>query len=77
LLLKKSRAVTPASGFDATAAPLRSYFAGLRGFVGADGTYDFKTVPQRGVDAGSIMMIRWDPTRENWLGVSKRGGEPL
>lgn len=64
-------------GFTATAAQLRAYIAGLRGWVGADGTYDFKTVPQRGVDAGSIMMIRWDPVRENWVGVSKPGGEPL
>jgi branched-chain amino acid transport system substrate-binding protein len=64
-------------GFDATAAQLRTYITNLRGWVGADGTYDFKAVPQRGVDAGSIMMIRWDPTRENWVGVSKPGGEPL
>lgn len=64
-------------GFDATAAQLRNYLANLQGWVGADGTYDFKAFPQRGIGAGSIVMIRWDAARQNWVGVSKPGGEPL
>jgi branched-chain amino acid transport system substrate-binding protein len=64
-------------GFDATAAQIHEYLANLRGWVGADGTYDFRTIPQRGVGSGSIVMIRWDPSIENWVGVSKPGGEPL
>jgi branched-chain amino acid transport system substrate-binding protein len=64
-------------GFDATAAQIRQYIANLRGWVGADGTYDFRAIPQRGVGAGSIVMIQWDAARENWVGVSKPGGEPL
>jgi branched-chain amino acid transport system substrate-binding protein len=64
-------------GFDATATQIRNHLANLQGWVGADGTYDFKTFPQRGIGAGSIVMIRWDATRQNWVGVSKPGGEPL
>lgn len=64
-------------GFDATAAQIRDYLANLKGWVGADGTYDFHAIPQRGIGAGSIVMIRWDPAAENWVGVSKPGGEPL
>jgi branched-chain amino acid transport system substrate-binding protein len=64
-------------GFDATAAQIRDYLANLKGWVGADGTYDFHAIPQRGIGAGSIMMIRWDPASENWVGVSKPGGQPL
>jgi branched-chain amino acid transport system substrate-binding protein len=64
-------------GFDATATQIRNHLANLQGWVGADGTYDFKTFPQRGIGAGSIVMIRWDATRQTWVGVSKPGGEPL
>ncbi len=66
-----------ALGFDATAAQLRNYLANLQNWIGADGTYDFKTFPQRGIGAGSIVMIRWDAAKQNWVGVSKPGGEPL
>lgn len=64
-------------GFDATATQIRDYIANTRGWVGADGTYDFKAIPQRGIGPGSIVMIRWDPDAQNWVGVSKPGGEPL
>jgi branched-chain amino acid transport system substrate-binding protein len=64
-------------GFDATAAQIRTYLANMQNWVGANGTYDFKTFPQRGIGAGSIVMIRWDATRQNWVGLSKPGGEPL
>jgi hypothetical protein len=64
-------------GFGATAAQIRDYLAGLQGWVGANGTYDFHAIPQRGVGSGAIVMIRWDPLSDNWVGVSKPGGEPL
>jgi branched-chain amino acid transport system substrate-binding protein len=64
-------------GFDATAAQLRNYLANVRGWVGADGTYDFRAIPQRGIGAGSLVMIRWDAPTESWVGVSKPGGVPL
>jgi ABC-type branched-subunit amino acid transport system substrate-binding protein len=64
-------------GFGATAAQIRDYLAGVKGWVGAGGTYDFRAIPQRGIGAGSIVMIKWDPAAENWVGVSKPGGEPL
>jgi branched-chain amino acid transport system substrate-binding protein len=64
-------------GFDATAAQIRDYLSNLQGWVGADGTYDFKAFPQRGIGAGSIVMIRWDAARQTWVGVSRPGGEPL
>lgn len=64
-------------GFDATAAQFRNYLANLQGWVGADGTYDFKAIPQRGIGPGSIVMIRWDASGQKWVGVSRPGGEPL
>ena len=64
-------------GVNATAAQIRDYIDGLRGWVGIDGTYDFHAVPQRGLGASNVIMVRWDPTKDNWVGVSKFGGEPL
>ncbi|HEY2555403.1 MAG TPA: hypothetical protein VGI15_09130, partial [Candidatus Cybelea sp.] len=61
-------------GTNATAAQIRSYIAGQRNWAGIDGTYDFVTVPQRGVGAGSVVIVRWDRSKDNWIGVSKLGG---
>jgi branched-chain amino acid transport system substrate-binding protein len=48
-------------GPDATAADIRSYIANLRGWTGVTGTYDFKSIPQRGVNWKAVMMARWEP----------------
>jgi branched-chain amino acid transport system substrate-binding protein len=64
-------------GLNATATQIRDYISNLRGWVGIDGTYDFKAIPQRGVGASSVIMVRWDATKDNWVAISKFGGEPL
>jgi branched-chain amino acid transport system substrate-binding protein len=66
-----------ALGPTASAAQIREYIAGLGHFVGADGIYDFRTLPQRGLDDGNVIVIRWDPGKSTWVGVSKPGGDPL
>jgi branched-chain amino acid transport system substrate-binding protein len=64
-------------GPTASAEQIRQYFAGLGRWVGADGTYDFKALPQRGLDDGNVIVIRWDPSKATWVGVSRPGGMPL
>lgn len=64
-------------GPDATALQLRDYLENLRGWVGINGIYDFKAIPQRGIGANSIVMVRWDATKDTWVAVSRLGGEPL
>jgi branched-chain amino acid transport system substrate-binding protein len=64
-------------GVGATAAQIKDYLAGLRGWSGINGQYDFRAIPQRGVGASSVLLIRWDPAKDTWIGVSKPGGEPL
>ena len=63
-------------GFDATPAAIRAYIAGLQGFVGINGVYDFKAIPQRGIGADWLVMIRWDKDKQSTVGVSKPGGDP-
>jgi branched-chain amino acid transport system substrate-binding protein len=64
-------------GLNATASQLKDYIAGQRRWVGIDGQYDFRAIPQRGVGASSVIMVRWDAAKDAWIGVSKFGGEPL
>jgi branched-chain amino acid transport system substrate-binding protein len=64
-------------GPTATAAQIRDYVSNLGRWVGADGIYDFRTLPQRGLDDGNVIVIRWDPSKATWVGVSRPGGRPL
>jgi branched-chain amino acid transport system substrate-binding protein len=56
---------------------LRSTIAGLNGFVGAAGVYDFRDVPQRGLNEKQTYVSRWDADKGTWVGLSKPGGIPL
>lgn len=64
-------------GTGATAEQIRGMIAGLKGYVGVNGVYDFHAVPQRGIGADATVMVRWDPSKGTWIGVSKPGGAPL
>jgi len=64
-------------GLGATAAQIRDYVAGLRGWVGILGQYDLRAIPQRGVGPNNVIMVRWDPAKDNFVAVSKFGGEPV
>lgn len=62
-------------GPNATAAQVRDYIANLKGFTGITGTFDFRAIPQRGVDwKSSVVMTRWDPARGEFVRLSPIGG---
>jgi branched-chain amino acid transport system substrate-binding protein len=64
-------------GPTATSTQIKDYLGQLRGFAGATGMYDFRSVPQRGVSAAaSSIMVRWDPDKDDFVAVSKFGGAP-
>lgn len=60
----------------ATADEVRSYLDNLQGFAGINGTYDFKAVPNRGVDESNVVVTRWDPSAGTWVVVSELLGIP-
>jgi branched-chain amino acid transport system substrate-binding protein len=64
-------------GTGVTAAELRTYLLGLRGYVGVNGPYDFIRFPQRGLGENSALIVRWDVNRGTAVAVSRFGGEPL
>jgi branched-chain amino acid transport system substrate-binding protein len=61
---------------DATGEDLRAYLRELKGFAGVNGDYDFKTVPNRGLDESNVVITRWDPAAQTWLVVSDPRGIP-
>jgi branched-chain amino acid transport system substrate-binding protein len=63
-------------GPNASPAQIREYVANLRGWAGIGGTYDFRAVPQRGLDINNVVIVRWDQEKGTWTGVSKLGGYP-
>lgn len=64
-------------GLDATAVQIRDYISNLRGWVGVHGTYDFRAFPGRGLGSSSLVVARWDATRDSWINVSSAGGVPV
>lgn len=62
---------------DASAADLRAYLAGLKGFPGSLGSYDFTAVPQRGLDGSSGVVTQWNAESNDWSVVSHPRGKPL
>ncbi len=64
-------------GPNATAAQLRDYIAGLHGFAGSSGFYDFRSNDQHGLDSDAVIFVRWDAKKGDFVNASRRGGAPL
>ena len=64
-------------GPSATSEQVRDYIAGIHGWAGIDGRYDFRNIPQRGLGRDFVVMVRWDDKRSRFIALSKPGGEPL
>lgn len=64
-------------GPGATAAQLRDYIANLTDFAGVDGIYDFKKYPERGLGPDASTVTTYDAKTDEWVWLSKPGGEPL
>jgi branched-chain amino acid transport system substrate-binding protein len=66
-----------AIGLNATAPQLRAWISGQRNWIGANGSYNFHGIPQRGLGPSGVVMVKWDTQNNTWVGVSKPGGQPL
>jgi branched-chain amino acid transport system substrate-binding protein len=54
----------------ATATQLRDAIAGLKGFSGVNGSYDFTAEAQRGLNSSQALVTHWDPGQKTWVPVS-------
>jgi branched-chain amino acid transport system substrate-binding protein len=66
-----------ALGPDAKPEQVRDWIANLTDFAGINGIYDFKKYPGRGLGPESVTVVTYDPKSEEWVWLSKPGGEPL
>ncbi len=64
-------------GFDATPAQIKQFIDSLNRWTGIDGQYNFRESPQRGLGAQAALVVRWEPSKDTWVAVSKLGGAPL
>jgi branched-chain amino acid transport system substrate-binding protein len=64
-------------GTNLTPEQLKTYLSSLQGYAGAMGRYDFREVPQRGLNEESVIVTRWDAQKDWWTPVSHPGGAPL
>jgi branched-chain amino acid transport system substrate-binding protein len=64
-------------GADTSPEKLRAYIASLTNYAGISGIYDFKAVPQRGLDVQDAVVTVWNPADKTFDWVSKPGGAPL
>lgn len=61
-------------GPDAGSESYRTFFAGLKGFAGAAGVYDFADAEQRGLSIKDLLIVRWNRDTSAWVVASKMGG---
>jgi branched-chain amino acid transport system substrate-binding protein len=64
-------------GTNATAEQIHAYIENLHGFPGILGVYDFTTGDQRGLTQKDLTIVRWDVKKDQWIAISKGGGEPF
>jgi len=61
-------------GLNANAAQINGYIEHLTRWTGINGSYDFRTVAQRGVGIDGVVMDQWMPATKDFVVVSKPGG---
>lgn len=61
-------------GPDATATQVRDYIGSQSGLAGINGLYEFKAVPQRGLDYRNALVTRWSADEKKWIVVSGPAG---
>lgn len=64
-------------GTDASTAKLHDYLVTLKGWVGANGPYDFRAIPQRGLGESNVVMVKWAARNNEVTAVSQFGGRLL
>ena len=64
-------------GTSATATQIHDYIEGLRGFGGINGSYDFSSGDQHGLDGNSIIVLKWDAASNTYVPASGPGGTAL
>jgi branched-chain amino acid transport system substrate-binding protein len=61
-------------GANATAVQIKEYINTLHGFAGINGIYDFRDGSGHGIGENGVLMMRYMPSSDTFVAVSKRSG---
>ncbi|HEY1504303.1 MAG TPA: ABC transporter substrate-binding protein [Stellaceae bacterium] len=61
----------------ADAKTLHDFLINWQGHIGAEGVYDFKKTPQRGLNIDNAIVVSWDAKAKEWHPVSNLTGTPI
>lgn len=64
-------------GSNPTAQQLRDYILGIKNYIGINGSYDFSSGDQHGLTARSVVFVRWDAQKKDFIPISGLDGTPL
>jgi branched-chain amino acid transport system substrate-binding protein len=64
-------------GLNANGQQLHDYIENVHGFAGINGFYDFRDGLQHGLNRSEGVVARWFPDKDDWIAVSRPGGDPL
>jgi branched-chain amino acid transport system substrate-binding protein len=64
-------------GLNVSARALRDYLVNLHDFAGIGGIYDFRRGDQHGLTDQSVIIVKWDPVKQQFTVVSRFGGTPI
>jgi hypothetical protein len=64
-------------GSKPTAQQLRDYILGIKNYIGINGLYDFTSGDQHGLTARSVVFVRWDVQKKDFIPISGLDGVPL
>jgi branched-chain amino acid transport system substrate-binding protein len=64
-------------GPNANAKQIRDYIATLHDWAGADGIYDFRKYPNRGLGEDNSEIVQWVAPKHDWVKASAPGGRLL
>ena len=73
IIIQALRQLGPA----ATADQIRAWLVGKRSVIATNGSYDFVSIPQRGVDEHNAYVSTWNSDAGTWNAVGGPGGVPL
>ena len=63
-------------GTNATAKQLRDYIGNVKTFPGVNGLMNYTGGKQRGTGPEGVIIVRWDEAKQDFVPVSKPGGQP-
>lgn len=61
-------------GFAPSAAQVKAWFDELHGWIGINGSYDFRNGNRRGLGENAVIISRYDAAKDDFVTVSKPGG---